>query len=532
MKLRNKELLKKVMSLSLITMLSASVLTGCSTKGTDSEVKGSADTQKELVLGSVRDIVPGDGDAYYVSLASYVWEALTMDNAGTIEPWLAKSWEHNKDCTEWTFKLRDDVKFHDGTKFDADAVLANIERYKKGPLTSTYTSLDINKSFPNLKEAVKVDDYTVKFVFSEGVATLDYLVADLGSPMFSPKCFDEETGAVKSFVQGTGRYKIAEHKPDQYAVLQRNDEYYGEDIPKMEKITVKCIPDSETRYSALKSEEVMSLMDNGAMMTSVADQLVKEDERFKMEKTKSHMTHWLMVNGENEYLSNVKMRQAISYAIDRETINKTLYGGLLEPAYSILNHQSQFFKDIKGEYNLDKAKKLSKEVLGDKRLTARLAITQSKAENYPLKGCAEYIQSALKEIGVDVEIQMLENSVYNKNMEAGEYELSINPTGLMNADPHSTLEGYMGSKTTGWNNKWHFNYRNEKIDKLLHEAQNTTDNNRRKEIYHEIQDIAAAELPLIPLLYDVNLNVHNKKVKGYTSEKFDNISLPTIEWNN
>lgn len=519
--------LRKVLSVSLIALLSASIIAGCSTKELSS-----TDTKEEVVLASVRDIVPGEGDAYYVALSSYVWEALTMDNAGVIEPWLAESWEHNDDCTEWTFKLREDVKFHDGVKFDADAVIANIERYKKGPLTSTYTTLDINKSFPNLQETVKVDEYTVKFVFSEGVATLEYILADLGSPMLSPSCFDKETGAVISTVQGTGRYKIAEHKPDQYAVLERNDEYYGENIPKTERITVKCIPDSETRYSALKSEEVMSLMDNGAIMTSVADQLVKEDDRFAIEKTKSHMTHWLMVNGENQYLSDAKMRQAISYAIDRDAINNTLYGGLLEPAYSILNHQSQFFKKIEGEYNLEKAKELSKEVLGDNRMTARLAITQSKAENYPLKACAEYIQSALKEIGIDVEIQMLENSVYNENMTAGEYELSINPTGLNNADPYSTLEGYMGTNTTGWNNKWHFNYRNEKIDKLLDEAQSTTDNNKRTEIYHEIQDIAAVDLPLIPLLYDVNLNIHNKKIKGYISDKFDSVSLPTIEWNN
>lgn len=199
---------------------------------------------QELVLGSVRDIIPGDGDAYYVSMSADVWEPLTRDVEGAIEPGLAKSWEHNEECTEWIFHLRDDVYFHNGEKFNADIVIANIERYKKGPMTSTYVSIDIDKTFPGLLTTEAMDEYTVKFTFSDPVPTLEYMMSNYGTPMYHPDCFDAETGAVTSFVIGTGRYMIKEHVQDQYAIFERNDNYYGEYMPYIKTVRVKCIPDA------------------------------------------------------------------------------------------------------------------------------------------------------------------------------------------------------------------------------------------------------------------------------------------------
>ena len=95
-------------------------------------------------------------------------------------------------------------------------------------MTSTYTSLSIDKSFPNLTGMEKVDDYTVKFTFGEPITTLDALLGDYGSPMISPNCFDPETGEITSTVIGTGRYIVDEHVQDQYATFKRNDNYWGE----------------------------------------------------------------------------------------------------------------------------------------------------------------------------------------------------------------------------------------------------------------------------------------------------------------
>ena len=177
---------KKHVSLLLAAAMAASVISGCGNSANNSAAEtektettaaaatsaaeettaaeAAEDTEKnetdEVVIATPRDAVQGSGDAYYCWEGAYVWEALTANNGGVIDPWLAKSWEHNDDCTEWTFNLRDDAYFTDGVQFDADVCLKNIERWGHG-ITSTYTTLSIEKSLPNLDKMEKVDDFTV-----------------------------------------------------------------------------------------------------------------------------------------------------------------------------------------------------------------------------------------------------------------------------------------------------------------------------------------------------------------------------------
>lgn len=535
---------KKMLSCCLAAVISAALLAGCGNNKSQTAAEGeqgmesqtdqktgetSEESEKQMVLGSVRDMIPGEGDCFYVNLSAQVWEPLVIDNNRTLEPCLAESWEYNEDCTEWTFHLVQNAEFTDGVKFNADVCLQNIERYKKGPLTSTYTSLSIDKSFPNLSSMEKVDDYTVKFTFSEPITTLDALLGDYGSPMISPNCFDPETGEITSTVIGTGRYMIDEHVQDQYATFKRNENYWGENPGKLESYRVNCIPDSEARYSALVSGEIMGLMDNGAIMVDTAVNLTETNKDFVIEPTKSHMTHYMYVNGSKEYLSDVRLRQAISYAIDRDLLNETLYAGLCYPAYSILSNQTPLYKDIQGEYDLEKAKELAGEVLQGKRLETTMILGKRVVDGYPCKAMAEYIQSALAEIGIDVKIELVDDSVNTERLKSGDYDFCITVTGLNSPDPYATLYSWMDSQGS-YVTQYHWNYSNPEVDQLLDQVLNEKDPDRRAEIYGRIQEISAEELPVIPLLYYVNVNVHNKAITGYTSDLFDGVSIPTLEW--
>lgn len=530
---------KKIFGLLMAAVMCASVFTGCGTSKEEkpeekaevnaAKEKEESKEEKQLVLGSVRDMIPGEGDCFYVNLTAHVWEPLVLNKNHVLEPCLAESWEYNEDCTEWTFHLVQNAEFTDGVKFNADVCLQNIERYKKGPLTSTYTSLSIDKSFPNLANMEKIDDYTVKFTFNEPITTLDALLGDYGSPMISPNCFDPETGAITSTVIGTGRYIIDEHVEDQYATFKRNENYWGKNPGKLESYRVNCIPDSETRYSSLVSGEIMGLIDNGAIMVDTAVDLVESNKDFVIEPTKSHMTHYMYVNSSKEYLSDVRMRQAISYAIDRDLLNETLYSGLCYPAYSILSNQTPLYKDIKGEYNLEKAKKLADEVLQGKRLDATMILGQRVVDGYPCKAMAEYIQAALSEIGIDMKIEIVDNAVSKERLQAGDYDFSITVTGLNSADPYATLYNWMDSEGS-YVKDYHWNYSNKEVDELLAQVLQEKDPEKRAEIYGRLQEISAEELPVIPILYYVNVNIHNKTIKGYTSDIFDGVSIPTIEW--
>ena len=480
----------------------------------------------EVAIATYRDAIQGSGDAYYCWEGAYVWEALTRNNGGVIEPWLAESWEHNEDCTVWTFHLRQDAYFTDGQQFNADVCLANIARWGHG-LTSTYTTLSIEKSFPNLTEMKKVDEFTVEFDFSVPITTLEYVLSDYGSPMYSTNCFDPETGVIADYAVGTGPYRIIDHVEDEYVLLERNDGYY--DAPgKVKTIRIRCIPDAETRYSALVSGEVMGLADNGAITMDAAVNLCATNDSFAMDITPSHMTEYIVFNCANEYLSDVRLRQAMSYAIDRETVCNALYGGILEPAYSFLSTQSVFHKDIQGEYDPEKAAALAKEVLGDQTIELRLVVRSSSVGDYNLKAVAEYLQQVYAGLGINVTIEILDSTVYNDRRKEGSYEMNLTVFGINNADPTSTFQSYF-TPTGSQNGVYNQNYQNDKIDELVALAPTLADVEERSKAYDELQDICYEEMAIIPICYQVNVNIHNVAIENYAGRTFG-VGLPTIEW--
>ena len=212
-------------------------------------------SQEEIVLGDYRNIAPGVEDAYYCSVILYVWEPLiTMDQNGEPAAKLAESWEMSEDAKTWTFHLRQGVKFHDGKDFNADAVLYNFDRMRSEVKSSGFYSLNIDSFYPNLDQVNKIDDYTVELTFTEAAPSLLYTMTNFGSAMYSPSCFDENYN-FNGIAIGTGPFKITENVKDEYVMLERNEDYWGEKA-KAEKIKVRTIPDVDTRYSAMKLEEI------------------------------------------------------------------------------------------------------------------------------------------------------------------------------------------------------------------------------------------------------------------------------------
>ena len=192
-----------------------------------SETPAAVDQTREIVFAASRDQCPGEQDAYYASMSLGVWEPLiTKDESGKPAPALATEWEHNEDSTVWTFHLREGVTFSNGTPFNADSVLANFDRMKKGPFESSFYGMNIDTIYPGLVSYEKTDDYTVVLTLSEGQPLLDYTMVNYGSAIFEPSCFAED-GTFAGFPIGTGPYVVTENVLGQYCVIERNDNYWG-----------------------------------------------------------------------------------------------------------------------------------------------------------------------------------------------------------------------------------------------------------------------------------------------------------------
>jgi len=518
-----KKLFKnKILLIFLVLTMVLGTLAGCTTKDT------SINEDEEIVLAAARDLSPGAKDAYYATSILFVWEPLIgLDDKGNPCAELAEKWTNSEDFKEWTFKIKEGVKFHDGVQLDADAVIKNFDRYMnmktKG---SPFYSFDLEKTYPNLKEVVKVSDYEVKLIFNKPISTLIYNMARFGSAIYSPQCFDINTGDFTDIAKGTGPFKIVEHEKDQYTLLERNEEYYG-DKAKAKKVRVKVIPDAETRFSALKSEEIMGVMDLGAITPELSKELLK-DKNFDVSTGKSSITHFISTNGVKGPFSNAKMKEALSLIVDRDLIVDEFFGGYGTSTINILNHTSPFAKEIKPVHDKEGAKEIAKEVLKGETKEVKFIVPSYGVDRYPYKPEAEYIQSAIKDIGLNATITILDGAAFKEAMKKGEYDLAIHPQGLPNAEPFTIFEGYMHSKGSS-NKSYSLGYKNQRVDELIDKLKETNDITKREEIYNELQDISAKDPASIPLFQDVNLIAFNKKIKGFEATSYGT-TLNKMEW--
>lgn len=528
-----KRSIKKFTPLLLFVIL-AFALVGCGNKENvtkdknenTKEVKvenAQVNKEEEIVLASYRDMAPGEKDGYYCSSALYVWEPLiTQDESGTPIPCLAESWKKSDDGKVWTFNLRKNVTFHDGSKFNADTVIANLERIKTEVKKSGFYPLDIESHYPGLVKYEKTDDYTLVLTFEKPSPTQDYNMVDWGSAIYAPTCFDENNDFNGPAI-GTGPFKILDHVPEQYVTIERNDEYWGEKS-KAQQVKIKVIPDTDTKYSALKSEEIMGVLDLNAISPSHANEL-KGSKDFNLETSKSTMIRFLIPNGKKFPFNDVRMRQALSLIIDRDEIVEAVHYGFATPTQNILNNSTPFYKDLPVEHNVEKAKALAKEVIGDKAVEVDYYFSESDPV---LKTECELVSSYMEELGLKVNLHPVDYSLMKEKMKTGDFDLARAQQGLSNGEASTIFKRFM-LPDGDHNQNYSLGYDNPKVNELMAQASKTLDLKERKAIYDEIQYISAQDLPIIPLFNDKTLLAHNNKIDGYDAKLYG-LELPHIFW--
>jgi peptide/nickel transport system substrate-binding protein len=491
-----------------------------------------ASRDAEIVIAAPRDITPGRTFFHPTSVICYTWEPLVgVDDGWNPAPVLATSWTMSADGKAWVFQLRRGVKFHDGTAFNADAVLANFDRYRKTPGKNRFYTFRMNRYYPFFESIEKVDDFAVRLRFSKPMATLPYYMANWGSAMHSPRSFNEK-GEFITRPASTGPFKVIEHKMDQYAVLESFGDYWGPKA-KAKRVRIKVIPDVNTRFSALRSEEIQSVMDLGAITPTLAKELLK-DERFALSKSRNSILHFLGVNGTRFPFSDGRMRRALSLIIDRRMLAEAFFHGYFEPTINILNYASPFYKQMAISHDPELARRLAAEVLAGKSATVEILLS-SGPQNYPYKEISVYLQSVMAELGITATIRMVEKGAFRPTLKNGAYDVYVRRQGLPNGEAlgifndYMRLEGTQGMNPSTQNKTYHYGYSNAAVEQMLDKAQATLELAERKRIYHELQEIAAQELPVIPLLNERTLVVYNKAISGFEAMIYG-ATLPNAHW--
>lgn len=509
-----KHVVKKMLSLLLATSMLAF-----------QPVAIQAETAEEepIVLAGYRDAGRGSTDPYYVNANLFVWEPLIGESdEGEAEPRLATSWEMSEDAKEWTFHLKEGVVFSDGYPFDADAVLLNFERYRNmGVVPSVFFAFDIDALYPGLQSVEKIDQYTVKLTFENPVPTLPNTINNYGSCMFSPDCYDPETGEFKEYCVGTGPFVVTDHVPEETLTLGRNELYYGEPA-KAESIQIRMIPDHETRVAALRSGEVMGLYDNNTVQPQAAKELDDEDG-FTASSKISDTILYVNLNNRVFPFNDVRMRQAVSMIIDRDVILDKIYCGFGETTINLLSPLSSYYKDITPEYDPEKAKELAAEVLNGETPTVRFIVSPTYETDSQLIG------SWLEELGMKVDIQIMESAAVREMILAEDYEISMEFKGMNNLEPETMLRAFMHTEGSVNKDLANYGYHNEEVDEKLEQLNTTYNVDERVKLYDELQEIGAEELPIIPLIARPNIVVHSDEITGYDA-MYSGATLPETCW--
>lgn len=476
-----------------------------------------AETPKDtLVIGKSEDprtldpAVTMSNNAWSVTYPAY--ERLVRfaeeNGVGTtnVEGEVAKSWEVSDDGLSWTFTLEDGHAFADGAPVDAEAVAYTFNRVMavgKGP----------SGTFPSLEKAEAVDDMTVRFTLSEPFAPFLYTLAVNGAGIVNPKAAEHEEngdhaeGHLSGHTMGSGPYQLESWEKGQSIVMVPNPHYAGPK-PNFSKVEIRMIKEASARRLQLENGDL-----------DIAEQLpvdqldaVEKVDGVKVVEHPSFAVTYLYLNNERAPLDNVKVREAISYAIDYEGIIEGILLGNAEQMRGPIpegmwGHDP---KVMQFDRDLDKAKALLEEA-GASDLELGYLYAQNDPNWEPV---GLTVQANLRDIGIDVEMQQFAYATMRDKLDRGDFDIAVGNWTPDFADPFMFMNYWFDSARHGLAGNRSF-YTNEKVDTLIGKAAVVSDQDERTKLYQEAQRIAvddAAYVYLIQRNYQLPMR---ENVKGY-----------------
>jgi nickel transport system substrate-binding protein len=516
---------KSKMLVIMLLILSIALL-GC-TKQNTVQNSGSEAVQKEktITLSWPRDIGPMNPHVYNPSQLigqSMVYEPLVnYKEGGKLEPHLAESWNISQDGKEYTFKLRQNVKFSDGTAFNAAIVKKNFDAVMKNFKNHSWLG------FINLLDKTEaVDEYTFKMTLKQAYyPTLQELsvvrpVRFLGEAGF-PDDGDTSKSVKKSV--GTGPWLLTDYKKDESAEFTRNPNYWG-DKPKVNKIVIKIIPDGETRVLAFEKGELDLIYGEGVISMDAFKQL-KASGKYETSLSEPIATRELVMNTTKDTLSDLRVRQALHHGFNKQAMVDGITAGLEEKADNILSKNLPYTNiDVKPlEYNVDKAKAYLEEA--GWKLPAGKTVREKNGKALELellyektdqvqKPMAETLQSEWGAIGVKLNITGLDIATQVKRLRAAEFDLYFWSNYGAPYDPHSFIN-ITTEKSFGIAESLSSLPMKQELDQQVKEALLSTDESKRQQLYGSILKTLQEQASFLPISYIKKTAVYQKDVKGF-----------------
>ncbi|MGH2616083.1 MAG: ABC transporter substrate-binding protein [Thermomicrobiales bacterium] len=429
---------------------------------------------------------------------------LGWDQDLQIQPALAESYEVNDDATSYTFRLRQGVLFHNGQEMTANDVKYSFETALSPPAPGIEVAF-----LANIASVEAVDDYTVTITMSIPDPTIPGVVAWTRYTPIVPAGIGEEINWLSEGI-GTGPYRLVEYVPNDRVVYTCNEDYWNPGVPCIRDVTLKVLPDEQSRVAALRSGEI----DGGTLTADVA-QTLESDESLQILTGLFAAPRVIQFNTvEDVPWRDARVRQAINLAVDRQEIIDNVYGGAaqltgaISPGYGDWPLSEDELRELYTP-NLDQAMALMQEA----GLADGFDVTlQAIAAPRDYTQIAEIVRERLRPLNINVAVEPLEIGTFAENIGAGTYQWASTGRG-MRGDPSGFVVDFRSG--TANNVKWFGDgWVNEEIDSLYDEALATADEAARMEAYTRIQQIIAEEVPHLYTVQPMKFQVANQRVSG------------------
>src|SRR5690625_2917974 len=517
--------MKYIFRLSLL-VLCALILSACTDDSdVDEEAEGeaaddnAAESSGDLVLSTGNDVVSMDphssNDLYSDQVRNTIYEGLvTQDENLEIQPLLAESWEQVDDLT-WQFTLNEGVTFHDGSEFNAEAVKANLERVQDPAVASPRLNL-----FEMIEEVNVIDDHTVEIVTEYPFAPLLSHLTHDGAGMISKEVIDEDyeealensnseytvdeyyelreegsdefesiadeiSGDVGTVIDqkpvGTNYAEFESRTPGERTVLKRFEDYWQEPM-NLDTITFKIVTETGSRMAELETgaSHVIFGYEPGSV------ERIENNPETETYNNSNVAIEFIGFNNQKEPLDDVRVRQAITHAVDREKIIEGIYSGIGEvPDGPLVEGMTGHNDDTENlEYDLEKAEKLMTEAGHEDGFELSI-ITNDTPQRVD---AAIYLQEALADINITATVDQLEWGAYLEEASSGDHDIFLLGWPNFTGDPDQSLWPLFHSSMMGDQGNRVF-YDNPEVDQLLESGRQESDEEVRSDIYEEVQEI-------------------------------------------
>lgn len=480
-----------------------------SNEGNNVESDSGGDSSDGITVAIEQDFISLDphdvGDTVSIFGTRSMYEGLVgFDKNMEIQPVLAEDYEVNEDSTVFTFKLRENVTFHDGEPFNAEAVKANFDRIMNEELRS-------NRNLQYLESIEVLGDYEIKFTLSQPFSAMLNKFAMI--LIASPEAFNNSPDDFALNPVGTGAFKFQEWEQGNSMVVTKYEDYWGDLGTNVQQVTFRPVPENGSRVAMLQTGEADFIYP--VPHNNVED--LENEGNIVIEETPSTIARYVSINTKKEPFDDERVRKAMNYAVSKEAFLSVVKSGYGEPLSSTMSSQTQHYAEQElYEADIEKAKELMAEAGYENGFSAEIWGNTASETSTGM----QFIKQQLAQIGIDLEIRSMEEATLSDSIYTPEtaeetdlqmWYVSWSPSsgdadGATRSLFHNEFFPPEGANTAY--------YDNQQVSDWIDEANQTGDVEKQKEIYAQIQETVYSEAPWIFLGSDIILSGYSSSLEG------------------